>query len=102
MSEIASKSSTGAGSSLLHPFAKKDKANEHDVMFAALFGGVVAAENDTDPLAVDRALTQDVIGEDAGLDNNPDAETDVLSGMQAVANMMLSQEKKDQKNQAET
>ena len=49
MSEIASKPYTEAGSSLAPPFAKKGAATEHDVMFAALFGGVVATQSDAEP-----------------------------------------------------
>ena len=43
MSEIASKSNTGPSASLAQPFAKKGAGAEHDLLFAALFGGVVAA-----------------------------------------------------------
>ena len=51
MSEIASKANTGPSASLAQPFAKKGAGAEHDLLFAALFGGVVAAETDTDPMA---------------------------------------------------
>ena len=53
MSEIASKPYTEAGSSLAPPFAKKGATTEHDVMFAALFGGVVATQSDAEPLAAE-------------------------------------------------
>ena len=41
MSEIASKPNTGPSASLAQPFAKKSAGAEHDLLFAALFGGVV-------------------------------------------------------------
>ena len=49
MSEIASKPNSRAGSSLAPLVAKKGAATEHDVMFAALFGGAtgdISADDD--------------------------------------------------------
>ena len=80
MSEIASKPYTEAGSSLAPPFAKKGAATEHDVMFAALFGGVVATQSDAEPLAADL--------NPAHADTNPDGNADILMAMQAVAAML--------------
>ncbi|MGB0233301.1 MAG: flagellar hook-length control protein FliK [Candidatus Puniceispirillaceae bacterium] len=69
MSEIASKPNTGPSASLAQPFAKKGAGAEHDLLFAALFGGVVAAETDA----------------------NPDGNSDILAAMQAVAAMTSGQ-----------
>ena len=92
MSEIASKTYTEAGSSLAQPFAKKGAATEHDVMFAALFGGVVATQSDAEPLAAELKLAH--AGADA--DANPDGNTDILMAMQAVAAMLSGQPAKRQ------
>ena len=86
MSEIASKPYTEAGSSLAPPFAKKGAATEHDVMFAALFGGVVAIQSDAEPLAAELSPAH----ANADADNNPDGNTDILMAMQAVAAMLSS------------
>ena len=72
MSEIASKPNSGAGSSLAPPFAKKGAATEHDVMFAALFGGVVATQSDADPLAAELSPAH------ADADANSDGNTCLL------------------------
>ena len=90
MSEIASKPNSGAGSSLAPPFAKKGAATEHDVMFAALFGGVVATQSDADPLAAELNPAH------ADADVNPDGNTDILMAMQAVAAMLSGQPAKRQ------
>ena len=92
MSEIASKPYTEAGSSLAQPFAKKGAATEHDVMFAALFGGVVATQSDAEPLAAELKLAH----ADADADANPDGNTDILMAMQAVAAMLSGQPAKRQ------
>jgi flagellar hook-length control protein FliK len=84
MSEIASKPYTEAGSSLAPPFAKKGAATEHDVMFAALFGGVVATQSDGEPLAAELNPAH----ADADADTNPDGNADILMAMQAVAAML--------------
>ena len=84
MSEIASKANTGPSASLAQPFAKKGAGAEHDLLFAALFGGVVAAETDTDPMAGGLAP----VDADADNDANPDGNSDILAAMQAVAAMM--------------
>ena len=90
MSQIASKPNTGAGSSLAQPFAKKGAATEHDVLFAALFGGVVATQSDADPLAAELNPAR------ADADDNPDGNTDILMAMQAVAAMLSGQPAKRQ------
>ena len=92
MSEIASKPYTEAGSSLAQPLAKKGATTEHDVMFAALFGGVVATQSDAEPLAAELNLAH--TGADA--DTNPDENTDILMTMQAVAAMLSGQSAKRQ------
>lgn len=92
MSEIASKPYTEAGSSLAPPFAKKGATTEHDVMFAALFGGVVATQSDAEPLAAELNPAH----ADADADANPDGNTDILMAMQAVAAMLSGQPAKRQ------
>ena len=87
MSEIASKSNTGPSASLAQPLAKKGAGAEHELLFAALFGGVVAAETDTDPMAGGLAPVNDETYTDA----NPDGNSDILAAMQAVAAMMSGQ-----------
>jgi len=87
MSEIASKPNTGPSASLAQPFAKKGAGAEHDLLFAALFGGVVAAETDTDPMVGGLAP----VTADADTDAIPDGNSDILAAMQAVAAMMSGQ-----------
>jgi len=87
MSEITSKPNTGPSASLAQPFAKKGAGAEHDLLFAALFGGVVAAEIDTDPMVGGLAP----VTADADTDANPDGNSDILAAMQAVAAMMSGQ-----------
>ena len=98
MSEIASKPYTEAGSSLAPPLAKKGAANEHDVMFAALFGGVVGTQSDAEPLAAELNLAH----ADADADANPDGNTDILMAMQAVAAMLSGQPAKRQNSDINT
>ena len=98
MSEIASKPYTEAGSSLAQPLAKKGATTEHDVMFAALFGGVVATQSDAEPLAAELSLAH--TGADA--DTNPDENTDILMTMQAVAVMLSGQPAKRQNSDINT
>ena len=50
MSEIASKANSRPGSSLAQPLIKKGGNSAHEMLFAALFGGVVKAETDADPM----------------------------------------------------
>ena len=94
MSEIASKPYTEAGSSLAQPLAKKGAATEHDVMFAALFGGVAATQSDAEPLAAE--LNPAHADADADADANPDGNADILMAMQAVAAMLSGQPAKRQ------
>ena len=96
MSEIASKPNTGAGSSLAQPFAKKGAATDHDIMFAALFGGVVTTQNDADPLAAELGPAH------ADADADPDVNTDILMAMQAVAAMLSGQPAKRQNSDTNT
>jgi len=87
MSEITSKPNTGPSASLAQPFAKKGAGAEHDLLFAALFGGVVAAETDTDPMVGGLAP----VTADADTDANPDGNSGFLAAMQAVAAMTSGQ-----------
>ena len=76
MSEIASKPNTGPSASLAQPFAKKSAGAEHDMLFAALFGGVVVAETDADPMVGGLAP----VNADADTDANPDGNSDIFCG----------------------
>ena len=71
----------------LNPLVKKGGDAAHEMLFAALFGGVVAAETDTDPMVGGLAP----INADADTDANPDGNSDILAAMQAVAAMMSGQ-----------
>ena len=57
------------------------------MLFAALFGGVVAAETNTDPMTCELAP----VNADADTDANPHGNSDILAAMQAVAAMMSGQ-----------
>ena len=96
MSEIVSKPNNGAGNSLAPPFAKKGAATEHDVIFAALFGGVVAIQSDADPLATDLSPARVDADADADADANPDGNTNILIATQVVAAMLSGQTAKRQ------
>jgi flagellar hook-length control protein FliK len=98
MSEIASKPYIEAGSSLAQPLAKKGAATEHDVMFAALFGGIVATQSDAEPLAAELNLAH--TGADAN--TNPDENTDILMPMQAVVAILSGQPAKRQNSDINT
>jgi len=87
MSEIASKPSSGASSSLASPLIKKGADAGQDVIFAALFGGVVAAESDMDSPSIGMMP----VSAETNIDANPDGEPDILAAMQAVAAMMAGQ-----------
>ena len=50
MSEIASKANSRPSSSLTQPLVKKGGDAAHEMLFAALFGGVVATETVADPM----------------------------------------------------
>ena len=87
MSEIASKANSRPSSSLAQPLVKKGGDVAHEMLFAALFGGVVAAETDTDPMV--GGLSP--VNADADTDINLDGNSDILAAMQAVAVMMSGQ-----------
>ena len=87
MSEIASKTNARPSSSLAQPFVKKGGDAAHEMLFAALFGGVVAAEPDADPMIGGLGP----VNADADTDANPDGNSDILAAMQAVAAMMAGQ-----------
>ena len=87
MSEIASKANSRPSSGLAQPLVKKGGDAAHEMLFAALFGGVVAAETDADPMVGGLAP----VNADADTDANPDGNSDILAAMQAVAAMMSGQ-----------
>ncbi|MEK9622904.1 MAG: hypothetical protein VW292_11925, partial [Alphaproteobacteria bacterium] len=72
---------------MAQPFAKKGAGAEHDLLFAALFGGVAVAETDADPMVGGLAP----VNADADTDANLDGNSDILAAMQAVAAMMSGQ-----------
>lgn len=84
MSEIASNTNTGPSSNLAQPIQKKDVGAGHELMFAALFVGVVDTEVNTDGILSDQ--TPD--GTDVGVGKNIDSGINVLSEMQAIAAMV--------------
>ena len=74
---------------------KKGGDAAHELLFASLFGGVVAAETVADPMV--GGLTPvnadaDVV---ADTDANPDGNSDILAAMQTVAAMMSGQHLKN-------
>ena len=98
MSEIASRPNTGPSASLAQPFTKKGARAEHDLLFAALFGGVFAAETDTDPMVGGLAP----VNADADTDANPGENSDIFAVMQAVAAMMSGQRGTDRSSGSES
>ena len=84
MSEIASKANSRPSSCLAQPSVKRGGDAAHEIMFATLFGGVVPAETDADPMVGGLAS----INADADADANPNGDSDILAAMQAVAEMM--------------
>ena len=78
MSEIASKPNTGASSSLVQPLNKKATASEHDLLFAALFGGVVTSETDESPSEVQLTPTGLVSDGDGDGDGDNDDDDDAF------------------------
>ena len=87
MSEIASKANTRTNPSLAQPLVKKADNTTPEMLFAALFGGVVAAENDADSTLGGISL----VNTDTGSDANLNGDSNVLAAMQAVAAMMYGQ-----------
>ncbi len=84
MSEIASKANAGTSSSLAQPFVKNSGDTTHEMLFAALFGGVVAAENNSDPMAEGIAP----VDADTESSVNPERDLNILAAMQAMAEMI--------------
>ena len=84
MSEIASKANSGPSSSLTQPSVTKGGDAAHEMLFAALFGSVVAVEPDSDTMLGGIAQAN----ANADSDGSPDGNSDILSAMQAVAVMM--------------
>ena len=96
MSEIASKANSRPSSSLTQPLVKKGGDAAHEMLFAALFGGVVAAETVADPMVGGLTpVNADVV---ADTDANPDGNSDILAAMQTVAAMMSGQHSKSRSN----
>ncbi len=87
MSEIASKANNRPNSSLAQPLVKKGDDATHEILFASLFGGVIAAETDVDPILGGLAP----VNADANADANSDGNSDILAAMQAVTAMMSGQ-----------
>ena len=87
MSEIASKANNRPSASLAQTLVKKGGDTTHEILFAALFGGFVAVETNTDPMTCDLAP----VNADADTDANPDGNSDILVAMQVVAAMMSGQ-----------
>ena len=87
MSEIASKANSRPSSSLAQPLVKKGGDAAQEMLFAALFGGVVAAETDADLMV--GGLSP--VNADVDTDPNSDGNSDILAAMQAVAAMMPGQ-----------
>ena len=69
MSEIASKANSRSSPGLAQPLIKKGGDPAHEMLFAALFGGVVAADTDPDSIVCGLAS----INGDADTDTNQDA-----------------------------
>ena len=90
MSEIASKANSRPSSSLAQNLVKKGGDAAHEMLFAALFGGVVATETVADPMV--GGLTP--VNADADTDANPDGNSDILTAMQTVAAMISGQNSK--------
>ena len=87
MSEIASKADSRPTSSLVQPLVKRGYDAANEMLFAALFGGVIGAEIDVDPILGGVAPAN----ADANADSNPDENSNILATMQAVAAMISSQ-----------
>ena len=90
MSEIASKANSRPSSSPAQTLVKKSGDATHEMLFAALFGGVVVAETETDPVPSDVAP----VNADAQTDNSRDGNSNILAAMQAVAAMVSGQHNK--------
>lgn len=90
MSEIASKANSRPSSSQAQTLVKKSGDAAHEMVFAELFGGVIVAETQVDPLLGGLAP----VNADAHTDNSQDGNSNILAGMQAVAAMMSGQHSK--------
>ena len=83
MSEIASKANAGNSSSTAQPLAKKGSHTTHEMLFAALFGGVVAAETEPDSKVSD--ITPVNTDTDSGAES--DGNSNIMAAMHAVVAM---------------
>lgn len=72
MSEITSKPSTNADSSPAQPLSKKNKAAGEETLFASLFGGVLANEDDADAIVGDIGASQSDTNNESHLQDNAD------------------------------
>ena len=97
MSEIASKANSRPTSSLAQPLVKKGGDANQEILFAVLFGGVVAAETEAD-LSVGGL---EPVNADADNDADPNGKSDILASMQAVVAMMSGQQSKSQTRRSE-
>ena len=87
MPEIASKANSRTSYSLAQALVKKDDDAAHEIFFATLLGGVIAAETDVDPILGSLAP----VTADANADANLDGNSDILAAMQALAAMVSGQ-----------
>lgn len=87
MSEIASKANTRTSPSLAQPLVKKGGDTAHEMLFAAFFGGVVAAETTADDMVGGSSLVNTNTDSDANLNES----SNILEAMQAVAAMVSVQ-----------
>ena len=94
MSEIASKANAGNSSSMAQPLAKKGSHTTHEMLFAALFGGVVAAETEPDSEVSD--ITP--VNTDTYSGAESDGNSNIMAAMHAVVAMMSVQRGTDLKD----
>ena len=87
MSEIASKANARLTSNLTQPLFKKDDAAAHKMLFAALFGSGVVAEDVADPMVGGLAP----VNAESDTDANQHGNADILAATQAVAMMVSGQ-----------
>ena len=84
MSEIASKANARLTSNLTQPLVKKDDAAADKMLFAALFGSGVVAEDVADPMVGGLAP----VNAESDTDANQHGNADILAATQAVAMMV--------------
>lgn len=99
MSEIASKTNNGPNSSLSQPAAQKGTGDEHDLLFAALFGGVVATGPISGPEADTMAVGPNFATADPVVVSKKDEDASILASMESVAAMISGYRGKGQKSE---